>query len=134
MGTTVLQITSAGDGAAVASFRRLGSGAERWRRIVDAFDEALDALRRERGIAVGRPDGDLSLGRGGRRVISEQALPLAIACWEIEPAVRDALADGSLVIEGVTGPPLVRALARRWVAENWPPISSESRGLDSYFD
>lgn len=135
MGATHLHLDWTADGSLVTvSFSKTGNGAERWRRIVDSFDEAIEWLQRIRGFDVARPDGDVSLGRGARRVLPSRAWPLVRAAWEMEPAVRNALADRSLRIGRANGPttsPLVSALARRWVADN---SLSGSGALSSCFD
>jgi hypothetical protein len=138
VGVTVLNIevdeVPASRGSATLSFAREGKGAERWRRIVDSLDETIELLERGRGFAAERPDGDTSLGRGARRVIPWRALPFVIAAWDGVPAVRAALADGQLRIEGELGSPLVLALARRWVADNLGDANGFNAELQACFE
>lgn len=135
MGVTVLNVEQGAFGEYVAlHFSREGSGAERWRQIVDSLDEAIIALEPLRGFVAERPDGETSLGRGARCVVPWRALPLVIAKWDAVPAVRAALASGELRVDGELGSSLVLALARRWVDEAFGESGSGVGALRNCFE
>lgn len=80
-------------------FTKTCGGAERWREIVDGWDEAVLETAMKHHSGVFKPDEPKSLGRGALLIMQRDVCAEALALWTSQVEVSKGLKNGDVEVE-----------------------------------
>ncbi len=128
MGTTRLIIERYGANRVSFRFSSRNGGATNWTWVVDALGALADELEKQRR-PITRPDGSLSLGRGGRVVVKRRTAAVLLRRWLDNDDVATAAKREQLMVENSAFDQALLSKTRAGLAGEDAPRREASRSV-----